>query len=130
MPSQIDLYEEELTELMRYDAVGEVTYGFRKDGEWITAAKYRAVDGSLVADDLPGALRAGFDVTGASFCSFLSYSDAWFNLSAAEREQIESRLPFSRGTGNEPTVKYGYWSQDLSYSAGGRALQRSSIRRY
>jgi len=128
--SRIDQFDRELVELLQHNAVDEVTYGFRKNNQWITAVKYKAVDGELVADDVPGSLRAVDDLNGATFGSFLAYSTAWFALSATERERIEARLPFERGVGDEPTVQGGYWADDLSYSAGGRGLRRASIRRY
>jgi len=127
---RIDQFEEELVVLMQYNAIDAVTYGFRKNGQWITAVMYKAVDGELVSDDVPGSLRAIDSLDGATFGSFLSYRTAWYFLPTNERERIEGRLPFERGTGNEPTVKDGYWAEDLSYSAGGRALRRSSIRQY
>ena len=71
----IDDYEEELKVLMQYDAIDEITYGFRKDDQWITAVKYKAVNGYLIGDDNPGCLRAVDDLSGATFGSFLSYSD-------------------------------------------------------
>ena len=127
---RIDQFEEELIELMQYNAIDEVSYGFRKNNQWITAVKYKAIDGELVSDDVPGSLRAVEDLDGATFGSFLSYSSAWYLLPFDERQRIERRLPFERGTADEPTVKDGYWAEDLSYSAGGRALRRSSIRHY
>lgn len=128
--TEIDEYEQELIELMQYNAIDEITYGFKKDSEWITAVKYKSVNGSLISDDVPGAIRAGFDVERASLYSYLIYGAGWWALSQSERDRIESRLPIKRSGADEPSVKDGYWSQDRSYSAGGRALQRSSIRRY
>ena len=110
--SRIDQFEEELVELLRYNAIDEVTYGFRKGNQWITAVKYKAVDGELLADDVPGALRV-VDLEGASFGSFLSYSMAWYLMSAENQKKIKAALPFER-----------------SYSAGGRGLRRSKIQRY
>lgn len=127
---EIGEYEEELIELLKYDAINEVTYGFKEDGEWITAVKYKSVDGALVEDGTPGQLRAGFDVSNAYFTSFLSYSDSWFELSQDERDTIKEGLAIQRSTGTEPGIKNGYWTRDLDYSAGGRALERSRIQSY
>lgn len=126
----IDDYEGELVELLKHDAINHVTYGFKRNGEWIAAVKYHAVNGALISDDLPGRLRAGADVAGANFTSFLSYSSSWCNRSEADKERIRKLLPFRRITGHEPGVKNGYWSQDLNYVAGGRGLSRSSIRQW
>jgi len=126
----IDEYEEELVELLKHDAIDHVTYGFKKNGEWVTAVKYHAVSGALISDDLPGRLRAGASVDGAHFTSFLSYSSSWWNRSESDKERIRGLLPFRRSTGEEPGVKDGYWAQDLNYAAGGRGLSRSSIRQW
>ena len=42
---------------------------------------------------------------------------------------FEKRLPFQRGDAAEPPVN-GYLSDDLTYSSGGRALNRASLRSY
>ena len=47
--SSIDEYEEELVVLLKHDVLKEVAYGFRKNGKWITAIKYQAIDGQLIA---------------------------------------------------------------------------------
>lgn len=126
----ISEYEEELIELLKYDAINEVTYGYKKDGEWVTAVKYKSVDGELVDDGVPGQLRAGFDVSGAYFTSFLSYSWKWFDLSQTDRDTIKEGLAIQRSTGTEPGVKNGYWTRDIGYSAGGRGLERSRVQSY
>lgn len=126
----ISEYEEELVELLKYDAIDEVTYGYKEDGEWVTAVKYKSVDGTLVEDSTPGQLRAGFDVSGAYFTSFLSYSWKWFDLSQSDRDTIKEGLAIQRSTGTEPGIKNGYWTRDIDYSAGGRGLERSRIQSY
>lgn len=126
----IDLYEGELIGLLKYDAVDNVVYGFQRNSLWTPASvRYRALPGgTLMADDDPGRIRPGVDVAGARFASFLSYSSSWFARPAAERQQIESALPFQRTTGNNPGLETGSWVDDLGYSAGGRGLGRSSVR--
>ena len=128
--SSIDEYEEELVVLLKHDVLKEVAYGFRKNGKWITAIKYQAIDGQLIADDNPGSLRAVSESQGATFYSFLSYNAKWDRLTTAEKDGIRKQLPFKRGTATEPTVDGGYWVEDLAYSAGGRGLRRSKIKRY
>jgi hypothetical protein len=110
--------------------VGSRPYGFQRNSLWTPASvRYRAIPGgSLPADDDPGKIRPGVDITGAHFASFLSYSSTWFNLSQADRNSIESSLPIQRSTGAVPNLESGAWSDDLSYSAGGRGLGRSSVR--
>src|SRR4051794_18668723 len=67
-------YEAELIELLKHDVVETVTYGFKRNGKWTEATvRYRSIGGSLSADDDPGKIRPGLDVTGASFTSFLVF---------------------------------------------------------
>jgi hypothetical protein len=123
-------YEAEITELIKAGYLGVVTYGFRRDGKWIEPTlRYSARDlaGFAANDDDPGRIRPGADITNASFYSYLTYSAAWDMLSAGEREAFKSRLPFRRGGAPEPAVN-GYMSNDLTYSSGGRALDRASVR--
>jgi hypothetical protein len=60
--------------------------------------------------------------------SFLSYSSRWWSLTQAERDSIEKSLPLQRSAGSTPGLESGAWSDDLSYSTGGRGLGRSSVR--
>lgn len=124
----INDYETEIITLLKGDYVDTVTYGFKRNGSWVEAVRYRAVKGSgLVTDDDPGRLRPGTDVTGTSFGSSLAYSRNWYALGEAERERIRRGLPFQRATQPEPGVENGVWSEDLSYSAGGHGLRRARI---
>ena len=56
-------------------------------------------------------------------------SDKWWILSPADRASYEERLPFKRTTAAEPGVS-GHFVRDLTYSAGGRALDRASVKSY
>lgn len=126
----ISQYEAEAVELMKEGFLGTVTFGFQREGRWIEpTVRYAARDlaGMTANDDDPGRIRPGADVSGASFSSFLTYSNAWDRLTALERDAFRAQLPFRRVTGDEPGVN-GYLSPDRTYSAGGRALDRSSVR--
>ena len=125
-------YEEEVTALLKAGYLGTVTYGFRRDGAWIEPAlRYTAYDlaGASANDDDPGRIRPGADVSGASFYSYLTYSAAWHSLTQSERDSFENGLPFQRNGAAEPSVN-GYLSDDRTYSSGGRALGRASVRSY
>ena len=133
-PSDTDIiaYEGELTLLIKEGYLSEITYGFRRDSQWIEPTlRYTARD--LVSgagdDDDPGRVRPGADTSGASFYSYLTRSSAWNQLSAAARESFERQLPLQRPGAPEPTVS-GYLSSDRTYSAAGRALERASIRNF
>jgi len=125
-------YEAEVTELLKGGYLGEISYGFRRDNKWIEPTlKYTARDlaSTSANDDDPGRIRPGSDISGASFGSFLSYNSAWSNISSTEREAIGNRLPFKRGDGAEPGVN-GYLINDVTYSSGGRALNRAIVKSY
>lgn len=133
-PSDVDIanYEAEVIELLKEGYLGTVAYGFHRDGDWIEPTlKYSARDlaGGSASDDDPGRIRPGRDVTGASFYSYLTYSSTWDRLSESEKNSVKSRLPFIRKGAAEPGVN-GYLSNDRTYSSGGRALDRASVRSY
>jgi len=133
-PSDLDIanYEAEVVALLKAGYLGTVTYGFRKDGSWIEPTlRYTAQDlaGMSANDDDPGRIRPLADTTGASFYSFLTYSSAWSNLSETEKDAFKKSLPFYRGSGSEPGIS-GYLLQDRTYSSGGRALNRSTVRSF
>ena len=123
-------YETEVIEMLKAGYLGTVAYGFRRNGDWVEPTlKYTARDLANTAanDDDPGRIRPGANIEGASFYSYLTHSAAWDRLTAAEQAAFERRLPFQRGGAPEPGVD-GYLSQDRTYSAGGRALDRASVR--
>ncbi|OYZ77833.1 MAG: hypothetical protein B7Y12_10145 [Rhizobiales bacterium 24-66-13] len=129
---EIAEYEEEAVAMMKAGYLGTVTYGFKRNGAWIEPTlKYSARDlaGGSANDDDPGRIRPGKDVSGASFTSFMTYSNAFFALSQADRDAFKGGLPIFRTSGTEPPVD-GHLDADRTYSAGGRALDRFSVRSY
>jgi hypothetical protein len=133
VPSISDLaaYEVEVVELLKAGYLATVTYGFRRNGEWIPPTlRYTAAELSGDGpDDDPGRLRPGSDVSNASFYSYLIYSSAWDSKSGSSQEAFKKTLPFQRTGASEPGVS-GYFEEDRIYSAGGRKLTRSSVRSY
>jgi hypothetical protein len=130
--SQIADYETEAIELLKAGYFGTLTVGFLRDGEWIEPTlRYTARDlaGMAANDDDPGRLRPGLDVSGAKFHNYLTYSPAWDALSSSEKDAFKKRMPFYRSGMTQPTV-HGYLVDDKTYSAGGRALSRASVRAY
>lgn len=126
----ITSYEAELVEFLKEGYLGTVTYGFRRNNEWIEPTlQYTARDlvGAMAADDDPGRIRPGADVSNASFYTYLTYSAAWDSLSDAGKDSFKGRLPFQREGAPEPGVN-GYLSRDRTYSAGGRSLDRATLR--
>lgn len=131
-PDDLDIakYEIEVIALLKAGYLGTVTYGFRRDSKWIEPTlQYTARDlaGFAANDDDPGRIRLGANVSNASFYSYLTYSPSWDALSFADRDAFKKSLPFYRGGAPEPAIN-GYLSEDLTYSSGGRALSRASVR--
>lgn len=128
---RIAAFEGEATELLRLGYLGTVTYGFRRDGNWIEPTlRYTAselANGGM--DDDPGRVRPGIDIRGASFHSYLTYSNSWWALTPEQRAAIEGQLPLQRTGQAEPPIN-GYFADDKTYSSGGRSLGRSSLRSY
>ncbi len=125
-------YEAEVVELLKAGYLGTVTYGFRRNGNWIEPTlRYTARDlaGASANDDDPGKIRASADTTGATFYSYLTYSATWDRLSETEKDAFKKRMPFYRGGAPEPGIT-GYLTDDRTYSSGGRALNRASVRRF
>lgn len=130
--TEIAEYEAEAVAMMKAGYLSGVAYGFKRNGSWIEPTlKYTSRDlaGDAANDDDPGRIRPGKDVSGAAFTSFLNYTSAYFALTQSERDAFKSGLPIQRSTGTEPPVN-GYLASDRTYSAGGRALDRSSVRSY
>lgn len=128
----IAAFEAEVIEFLKEGYLGTVTYGYWRDDKWIEPTlRYtaRSLAGEAANDDDPGRIRAGADVSNATFYSYLTHSKAWDQASSAEKEAFEKRLPFKRGGANEPGVS-GYFIDDRTYSSGGRALNRASVRSY
>lgn len=130
--STIADYEAEVVELLKAGYLGTVTYGYKRGDKWIeptlryTAKDLAGIDGN---DDDPGKIRPGANISDASFYNYLTYSAAWWNLTPEQREAFRSSLPFQRGTADEPGID-GYLTPDRTYSAGGKALDRFSVRSY
>jgi hypothetical protein len=133
-PSDTDIanYETEVIELLKAGYLGILTVGFRRNGLWIEPTlRYTARDlfGGSANDDDPGRIKPGADIQGAKFYNYLTYSPAWDALTLAERIAFAERMPFSRPGAPEPGID-GYLADDRIYSAGGRALDRASVRSF
>ena len=126
----IDDYQQELTILLKYDAIDSVVYGFKRNGLWtMVSTRYVALPGgAMEVDDDPGRIKPNHDVSGAHFSSFLSYSSRWFAMPQSERDAIKQQIPVNRGTTDVPGLERGTWTADLNYAAGGRGLGRSTVR--
>ncbi|ELQ6018623.1 hypothetical protein ACN5OL_003977 [Cronobacter sakazakii] len=132
-PSDADIesYEAELVVFLKAGYLGEVTYGFKKNNNWIEPT-LRYTAGDLLSsgiDDDPGKIRPGKDVSGATFYSFMTYSSKYINATQSEKDNALKELPFKRVSAQTPGID-GYLENDKTYSAGGRALTRTSVRNF
>lgn len=125
-------YATELILLLKYGYIETITYGFRRGGEYIEPTiKYTAQDleSASANDNDPGRIYPGADISGAAFYSYLTCSSAWYSLTSQQKEELERQIPVKRSGRTEPTVN-GYFLNDKTYSAGGRALNRASVRSF
>ena len=126
----IEEYQAELQELLAGHYVAKYQFGYKRDGTVVWSLRYSVgSDGGLVADSRGGGVPHGFDVTGALYFNFLTFSDAWDRLGPGDRQEIEEKLPFSRVDGDLPSSAGGFWVQDRGYTAGGVLVQREVFRR-
>lgn len=95
LPSDADIatYEAEVVELLRNGYLATVTYGFRRDGQWIEPTlRYTAADIEAgLGDDDPGRIPPGKSVGGASFYSYLTYSSSYLALSSAQQDSTQNQ---------------------------------------
>ncbi len=130
--ASISSYEREMIEFLKKGYLGTVTYGYKKNGNWIEPTlRYTARELSDInsTDDDPGKIAANANIEGASFYSFLTYSSAWDTLSQDQKDAFKRTLPFQRGSASEPGIN-GYMSNDKSYSAGGKSVDRSTLKKF
>jgi hypothetical protein len=127
--TRIPDYETELVEMLANSYVETYEFGFERHDRRVVSWRYSVgADGGLHGDANAGGIYARASVTGATYFNFMSYSSAWFALTATQKMAFESRLPFQRSTGTLPADGDGYWVVDHGYTAGGMRVARSTFR--
>ena len=126
--AEIDEYQEELTLLLDKGYLGTVTYGFQRNGNWIAALQYRAMQRGLSNNDSSGGAVYLGDAGETFFGSFLTCSPQWHNLGCDEQNAFRELLSFQRTNGNEPVVE-GRWVEGRSYASGPLGVSRFMIKR-
>lgn len=122
----IDSYIEELVILLANGYLKAIKYGFKKKNEWVFVVGYNVHTGnSSWVDDRSGRVPPRADRTGASWYSFLQYSDSWFGLDENQKARIRKSLPIKRTPGQEPSSGLRGWSVDKSYHRNRTSLERS-----
>ncbi|MGB7290996.1 MAG: hypothetical protein WBD99_02325 [Thermodesulfobacteriota bacterium] len=130
--AKIAAFEAEIITYLKAGYLGSVSYGFKRGGDWIEPMlRYtaRELSGTTASDNDPGRVRPGAATSNAVFHSYLTHNFAWNLLSPEEQAAFEKTLPFQRTGADEPGID-GYLSNDRTYSSGGRALERASVRSY
>ncbi len=118
--------EAEVIALMQGGYLDVMIYGFKRADKFIVPTlRYTAKDlaGSTAASDDPGLITPRADVQGATFHSYLVPTQKWYQLPQTQKDA----WPHPRDGAPEPTMN-GYLSPDKIYSAGGKALDRASLR--
>lgn len=125
---QIDDLSDELVEMLAGGYVATYEAGFRKDGKRVVSERYTVSSAGLATDERAGGIYARADVTGASWFTFMNYSDAWWDLSDAARKAVKDSVAIDRSPGTEPTDGNGYWESGRNYASGGMSTSRSGFR--
>jgi len=128
----IQKYEEEVVLFLQAGYLKKVSYGYKKNDNWIEPTlHYEAQDlnDASTSDDDPGRIRPGANIANANFHSYLIKNYKWANLTSQEKEAFNKSLLFNRTSANEPGIN-GYLIQDKTYSSGGKSIIRSTVKTY
>lgn len=129
----INKYEEEVITLLKHGYLESVSYGYQRDDRWIEPSlHYTASDFDVGTNDDPGRIRPGADIGGASFYSYLTYTQAWYDDLPDSDDKLDfkqQQLPFVRNGADEPGID-GYLTNDRTYASGGKSLARATVRSY
>jgi len=127
----ISRFATELAHLLNEGYVSEYEFGFQRAGQRVVSCHYRVRDGDMsAANDRPGGIVSGVDITGAISFNFLTTNSKWASLSQAEKEAFNAKLPIQRGFGAPPSDGLGHWQEDKSYSAAGTVMNRRVFKPY
>jgi hypothetical protein len=122
--AQIERYGAEAEMLLAADYLKEVTYGFRRGADHVPPTLKYTRQSLLTIDERPGRVPPGENIAGATFYTYLTYTDSWFILSQKQRDDFEATLPFIRRSADEPGIDGGSWVNEKSYSSNGQGVQR------
>ncbi len=123
--AEINQYIQEAIILLLGGWLKSVSYGYKRNGNWVIALKYETRFGVIKpTDDDSGMVTPGIDISGAFWHSFLSKNHAYSLLPQSKKNEIEQLLPIKRTYGIEPRLNSGGWRNDKYYSSSGGALQR------
>ena len=123
--SRVSEFAEEAAQLLAKGYLETVEFGFKQSDKVIFSLKYLAqADGSLSGDDRPGRVPAGLNSSGWEFYSWLTYSDAWWDLTESDRQNFKKDLPVKRTGGTSPEMGSGTWEENRAYSYNNTGVRR------
>lgn len=130
--SEIDEYAQEAAELMLGGYLRWVDYGLRRPTspggkEWVLRLRYIVNSTGALIDDNPGGVPATAPANGATFHSYLSYSDAFNALTPAQQDAFKANLPVKRVGAAEAQLAGGAVNGQRSYSRDGVSLSRNTF---
>lgn len=126
---KIEQLIQEVTEMLALDYMATLEVGFQREGKRVLTLKYESRrDGTLNTSDNAGGVPRGVDVSGCDKVNFMTYTQKFNDLSAAEKLAVKQTLPYVRTPAQEPTDGSGYWTQDRSYSSGGGGTVRKTFK--
>jgi hypothetical protein len=122
----IDNYVEEVALLLGKGYLGTVDHGFRDTNArvWKLRLRYRATIGGQLVDAHPGGVPRSANVTGLSVYSYLTYSNTFDNLPAAEQSAFKQTLPITRTGATETPLALGGSTSDRTYGRHGAGVSR------
>jgi hypothetical protein len=124
--SMLESYRIELEEMLVGGYLREYQFGYKRNDFTVWALRYVVEPGGLLSvSSAAGGVPSRIDVAGAQYFNFMTYSDAWFALTEAQRAVVRARSGIVRTPGTLPGTGTGYWATDRSFTAGGVALQRT-----
>ena len=125
--AQIERYGTEAEMLLAAGYLKEVTYGFRRGSDHVPPTLKYTPQTAMTRDDRPGRVPPGENVAGATFYTFLSYTDSWHNLTQKQQDDFEATLPFIRGIADKPGAGGGSWVNEKAYSSNGQGVHRTVL---
>lgn len=129
--SDIERYQEELVVMLHGGYLKTYEFGFQSsDGKRTLSWLYTVSPSGDLEGGRSGGLHATATVDASQAFNYMTYNDAWFALTVAERDRVKAQHPVNRGTGEPPQDGNGFWSTAREYGSGGVALTRKEFTPY
>ena len=100
-----------------------IRYGFEKEGKVVCELEYTAQSANGI-NDKPGKIFPAADLSGWTWFSYLTYSDAFIRLTSAQQVSFKKDSPLERPTAPQPELASGV------RSVGSKAFSEDSLGLY